>query len=260
MQSWALTEVERAMLLKLWILPLLVFPARAVFPTDSVISTLNIIYNVAPCLTSRDLAHDILALPDRKGGLSLPQTKVFLYWHHSTAFIHYVGEPTPFPTAVANDFKHFAHAHGISLRLADLPFFQMGSIVSIVVRRTMPYLARSARAFSIIRQPIFAYHNTMISYDTPMWHNNCFRNSHLQTYYYPQLIRDGQLPEDDSSFRKIAPTWQSVYQMALGETSSPRNDHPALGMIIMPFFNHDKIHGSTNSDSMATTHFLVRMV
>ena len=43
MQLWALSFLEQVMLLKLWILPLLVFPARVVFPTGSVISTLKIV-------------------------------------------------------------------------------------------------------------------------------------------------------------------------------------------------------------------------
>ena len=47
MQSWSLSFLERAMLLKLWILPLFVFPARVVFPTDGVFNTLKIVYNVA---------------------------------------------------------------------------------------------------------------------------------------------------------------------------------------------------------------------
>ena len=64
-QSWALSFPERVMLLKLWILPLLVFPARVVFPTDSIISTLKIVYNVALRLTSWDLTHDILGPPQK---------------------------------------------------------------------------------------------------------------------------------------------------------------------------------------------------
>ena len=113
-------------------------------------------------------------------------------------------------------------------RMADLPFFQMDSNV---VWRTMPYLAWSARAFSPTRQPILAFHDVMLSYDTPLWHNNCFRNQHAQTYFCPQLIKVGvltlgQLLEDDSSFQQIAPTWRAVYQIALGGTTDPSDCTP----------------------------------
>ena len=123
MQSQAVSFPERVMLLKLWILPLLVFPARVVFPTDSDIGTLKIVHNLAPRLTSWDLTHDILALPSCNGGYSLPQPKTFLYWQHSTIFLHYVKDPALFPTSVATSFKCFAQTHGIPLCLADLPFF-----------------------------------------------------------------------------------------------------------------------------------------
>ena len=157
-------------------------PSQVVFPTDIVISTLKIVYNAALRLTLWDLTHDILALPRNEGGYSLPQPKTFLYWQHSTVFLQYVKDPLLLPAPVTASFKRFALLHGMLLRMAGLPFFQMGSNV---VWRTMPYLAWSARAFSLVRQPILAYHDIMLSYDTPLWHNNCFRNQQAQTYFCP---------------------------------------------------------------------------
>ena len=52
MQTWALSLPERIQLLKLWILPLLVYPARAVFPSAAVVSTLTTIYHIALNLNS----------------------------------------------------------------------------------------------------------------------------------------------------------------------------------------------------------------
>ena len=71
-----------------------------------------------------------------------------------------------------------------------------------------------------------AYPDIMLSYDTPLWHNNCFRNQQAQTYFCPQLIRAGvltvgQLLEDDSSFQLITSTWRDVYQTALGGNTDP---------------------------------------
>ena len=47
MQTWALSRPERIYLLKLWILPLLVYRARVVYPSATVVSTLKTVYHVA---------------------------------------------------------------------------------------------------------------------------------------------------------------------------------------------------------------------
>ena len=66
------------MLLKHWILPLVVFPAKVVLPTEQVVSMLATVYNVALKITSWDVTPDILALPPHEGGHSLPQPNTFL--------------------------------------------------------------------------------------------------------------------------------------------------------------------------------------
>ena len=193
MQSRALSFPERVMLLKLCILPQLVFPARVVFPTDSAISTLKIVYNVALCLTSWDLTHNILALPRNEGGYSLPQPKTFLGWQHSAMFQQYVKDPLLLPASVTASLKRFALLHGMSLGMVDLPFFQMGSNV---VKRNMRYLAWSARAFSLVRQPILAYHDIILSYDTPLWHNNCSATNMHKPISAPNSYEPGCSPWD----------------------------------------------------------------
>ena len=79
-----------------------------------------------------------------------------------------------------------------------------------------------------------AHSTSWLSYDTPLWHNNYFRNQQAQTYFCPQLIQAGvltvgQLLEDDSSFQLIATTWRGVYQTALGGNTDPPRcpDQPA---------------------------------
>ena len=55
-----------------WVLPLFVFPARAYFPTDTVVAKISVIYRVALRLNSRGLALPIMALPPNQGGYHLP--------------------------------------------------------------------------------------------------------------------------------------------------------------------------------------------
>ena len=112
MQSWALSFPGRVMLLKLWILPLLVFIARVVFPTDSVISTLKIVYNVALRLTSWNLTHDILALPRNERGYSLPQRKPSL-----------IGNIPPFFSSTSRTRYYFLHP---SLPILNVLYSYMG--------------------------------------------------------------------------------------------------------------------------------------
>jgi len=88
MQHWSLTLVERVHLLQLWISPLLVFPARVVFPTGQVISSLKTIYSVALNTRSWGLTNEILSLPPGEGGngtstsQALPFVAIFYYPFH----------------------------------------------------------------------------------------------------------------------------------------------------------------------------------
>ena len=77
MQHWNLTLKERVFLLKMWILPVLVYPARVIFPVKKVVDSLKTIYNIALGLNSWGLTQDILALPESQGGLSLVQPHYF---------------------------------------------------------------------------------------------------------------------------------------------------------------------------------------
>ena len=80
MQKWDLSLDERVALLQQWILPLLVFPARVVYPTEQVISSLRTVYHIALRLNSWSLTVDILSLPKIEGGCCLPTPRSFLLW------------------------------------------------------------------------------------------------------------------------------------------------------------------------------------
>jgi len=138
MQHWKLSLSERVELLKLWILPLIVYPARSVFPTNPIISMLHTVYSVALRLNSWGITPGILALPRTLGGFALPLPKMFLLWQHATPFVHSIKSPSIFSKLTYKDFRVLAAQHGVPLQQEFLPFFQMGSNV---IWSTMPYLS-----------------------------------------------------------------------------------------------------------------------
>ena len=229
MQHWALTLGERVHLLQLWILPLLVFPARVVFPTEQVISSLKTIYSVALNTTSWGLTNEILSLPLGEGGMALPHPKHYLLWQFSTPFIHSVIRPHTFSGMVRQSFFSWAQSLGLVVTLDTLAHFSMGSNV---VWNSLPYLGLSARAFTLVRHNLTPEGPPDLSYDTPLWHSCLFTNQHGHSYFCPQLIRCGiltvgQFLEDDSNYDLLAPTWAPVYRDVLSLIACPGDSPPA---------------------------------
>ena len=72
MQSWSLSLADRVELLQSWILPVLVCPARVVYPSDNVIASVRTIYRVALKLSNWGITHDILSHSKDQEGLDLP--------------------------------------------------------------------------------------------------------------------------------------------------------------------------------------------
>ena len=71
MHHWKLTLCEPVFLLKLWILPVLVYPSRVIYPVKQVVDSIKVIYNIALGLNTWGLTHEILALPEQEGGMGL---------------------------------------------------------------------------------------------------------------------------------------------------------------------------------------------
>ena len=138
MQTWALSLPERVQLLIIWILPLLVYPAREVFPSAAVVSTLTTIYHVALNLNSWGITLDILAHLSSRGGYSLAPPQVFVHRQHSTPFVKYMQDPRSLPEVPGVSFQPFAQDLGMQISPSTLPYFQMGSNV---IWNNMPYLA-----------------------------------------------------------------------------------------------------------------------
>ena len=97
MQHWNLSLPERVMLLKLWILPLVIYPARVIFPTQPVVPALRTIYTMALKNNSWGITPNIVPLAGEKGGFSLAQPRTILYWQHATPFVQCAKSPGTFP-------------------------------------------------------------------------------------------------------------------------------------------------------------------
>ena len=77
MQSWSLSLADWVELLQSWILPLLVYPARVVYPSDNVVAAVKTIYRVALKLSNWGITLDILSHSKDPGGLELPPPRHF---------------------------------------------------------------------------------------------------------------------------------------------------------------------------------------
>ena len=140
MQKWALSLPERIQLLKLWVLPLLVYPTTVVLPSLAVVSSLATIYPIALNINSWGVTLDVLAHPPAKGGHDLTPPQTFLYLQQYTCFVNYVKQPLSLLSNVFPLFQAFAQDIGILVSLAT--FFKMGSNV---IWASMPYLPARAR-------------------------------------------------------------------------------------------------------------------
>ena len=113
-QRLSLTHDERIALFQEWVLPLLIFPARAYFPTDSVVAKLANVYKVALRLNSWGLTLPILAHTPAQGGNNLPQPRTFLMWQHTTAFVKFLHEPNAVPSLSRAHMRAWSASHGVN--------------------------------------------------------------------------------------------------------------------------------------------------
>ena len=84
----------------------------------------------------------------------------------------------------------------------------------------MPYLAWSARAYSLVTSKVTFNRPEALSPGTPLWHNKLFSKPKSLTYFCPQLIRQGVITVGDlinnsTYISQIAPTWAPIYQQGV---------------------------------------------
>ena len=138
----------------------------------------------------------------------------------------------------------FATEYGINVTPSTLHTFQMGSNVAW---HKMPYLAWSARAYSLVTAKVAFNRPEALSSGTPLWHNRLFSKPASLTYYCPQLIRQGVITVGDlinnsTHISQIAPTWASIYQQGvfhyhssnLGQAPTNSPLHPVPGLHLVP--------------------------
>ena len=98
---------------------------------------------------------------------------------------------------------------------------------SNIVWNNKPYLGWSDRAFLLVKKDLNFASPDWLSYDTLLWQPISFRNYHSLSYFAPRLIRlgiytVGQVLEDSSLFRHMAPTWEPTHRKRLlGLTQPP---------------------------------------
>ena len=101
----------------------------------------------------------------------------------------------------------------------------------------MPYLGWSAKAFSLVKQPVSGVPQDLPAYDSPLWHNVLFQDQHKQKYYCSKLIRMnvlmlGALLEDDTLVNYLAPSWQPIYEVGLAGISGRPPDGIAPRLLL----------------------------
>ena len=112
--------------------------------------SLKTIHNIALGLNSWGRAQDILALPESQGRLNLAQAHYFfLWWHDSTLFVNYTLHPEDVPPTVSAQFEASARPRAIRVTPVQLGWFQMDVNLPWI---SFPYLAFSAKSFSLLRQ------------------------------------------------------------------------------------------------------------
>ena len=84
---------ERVLILKIWVLPLLNFTARAYEPNDLVFSQLRNIYWVGLKPTSWSVTLPMQSQPPGKGGYNLLQPEAYLHWQFAHMFVSFIRQP-----------------------------------------------------------------------------------------------------------------------------------------------------------------------
>ena len=117
---------ERVRILKIWILPLLNFTARAYQPNDWVISQLRNIYLVGLKLTSWFVTLPILSQPPGKGGYNLLQPEAYLHWQFAHMFVSFIRQPHKLSADIVQPMTDWSKHIGLVLHLGFLPLLQIG--------------------------------------------------------------------------------------------------------------------------------------
>ena len=173
---------ERVLILKIWIVPLLNFTARAYQPNDPVIFHLRNIYWVGLKLTSWSVTLPILSQPPGKGGYNLLQPQAYLHCQFAHMFVSFIRQPHKLSADIVQPMTNWSKNIGLVLHPGFLPLLQIG----ITEWKHLPYLGLSGQSFSWLKQQDEPYASPLVSVQNlPLWHNALCRNDHHHTYHCP---------------------------------------------------------------------------
>ena len=183
-----LTMSERVHVLQEWILPLMIYPARAYFPTEDVCTKLANVYRVTLRLSSWGLTLPILQLPPKLGGALLPKPSLFLLWQHATHFVMSRHDTSKLSPISAQHFNGWAKHFGGTSGAGRPPMATIG-----------PHPLEHLSFFGHLSKSLLPLTET----GTPpppdtdqaprlsCWHSVLFRDTNNNTYFSPRLIRAG---------------------------------------------------------------------
>ena len=100
---------ERVLILKIWVLLLLDFTARAYQPNDLIISQLRNTYSVGLKLISWYVTLPILSQPPGKGGYILLQPKANLHCQLAHMFVGFIRQPRKLSTDVVQPMTNWSY-------------------------------------------------------------------------------------------------------------------------------------------------------
>ena len=183
-----LTRSEKVQLLKVWIYPLWILPARVCYPSKQIIQQMCTTVQTALGIDSWGLTLKEFGHSFQQGGFVLVLPRNFLLFHHSSLFLHFLCKPHHFAPQCAQTFDGWADSVGLSLELAHLPSLQMG----LVPWESLNMTGLSCKAYSQLRKSLPRAINEHVTVgDIPLQHSALFVNEHGYSYYSGRLAREG---------------------------------------------------------------------
>ena len=148
-----------------------------------------------------------------KGGFNLILPKIFLLFHHSSFFSHYLGKPHHFAPRCVETFERWADYVGLYLELQHLPTLQLG----LVRWDSLNMIGLSCKAYSQLRHQLPLPLNARMKVgDIPLHHTALLRNEQGCSCYTNRLVKEGWTTVSDLlhspwKLGLVPPLFQSSY-------------------------------------------------
>ena len=140
-------------------------------------------------LNSWGLTIKILAQTLDLEGTRLVPPRILLQWQHGQAFVNFFKAPHSFHGVISSAYHKWGTPLGICTSLVNFHLFQLAT----VKLSGLPFIGMSALSFSRARRGAVVETPPNLPLAVPLWHNVLFRNRDGNTYYSPELVRNGVL-------------------------------------------------------------------